>query len=206
MGGFFDAPRKHGELEKLEKQISEPDFWNDSEKAQKIVQQRSRLEKALEQQENFETAVSDAEVLIEFAASDPGSLNELNTLVIRLEKEVAAAETQSLLSGETDANNAICSVQSGAGGTDAQDWAQMLLRMYLRWAERKGFKVEIIDELSGSEAGIKSATFRVEGEYAYGLLANEAGVHRLVRISPFNSGGSRETSFASMFVCISSSA
>lgn len=200
MGGFFDAPRKQAELEKLERQISEPDFWNDSEAAQKIVQQRSRLEKALAQQENFETAVSDAEVLIEFAASDEKSLNELNTLVNSLEKEVSLAETQSLLSGETDANNAICSIQSGAGGTDAQDWAQMLLRMYLRWAERKGFKVEIIDEQTGSEAGIKSATFRVEGEYAYGLLANEAGVHRLVRISPFNSGGSRETSFASMFV------
>jgi peptide chain release factor 2 len=200
LGGFFDAPRKRGELEKLEKQISEPDFWNDSEKAQKIVQQRSRIEKALAQQENFETSVSDAEVLIEFAASDENSFKELENLIRRLEAEVSLAETQSLLSGETDPNNAICSIQSGAGGTDAQDWAQMLLRMYLRWAERKGFKVEIIDEQSGSEAGIKSATFRVEGDYAYGLLANEAGVHRLVRISPFNSGGSRETSFASMFV------
>jgi peptide chain release factor 2 len=200
LGGFFDAPRKRQELENLEKRISAPDFWNDSEKAQKIVQQRSRLEKALAQQESFESAVSDAEVLIEFAGSDENSLNELSALVNRLEKEVAEAETQSLLSGETDANNAICSIQSGAGGTDAQDWAQMLLRMYLRWAERKGFKVEILDEQAGSEAGIKSATFRVQGDYAYGLLANEAGVHRLVRISPFNSGGSRETSFASMFV------
>jgi peptide chain release factor 2 len=200
LGGFFDAPKKQSELEKLEKQISEPDFWNDSEKAQKTVQQRSRIEKALEQQENFETSVSDAEVLIEFAATDESSLNELESLINLLEGEVSIAETQSLLSGETDPNNAICSIQSGAGGTDAQDWAQMILRMYLRWAERKGFKVEILDEQSGSEAGIKSATFRVEGEYAYGLLANEAGVHRLVRISPFNSGGSRETSFASMFV------
>jgi peptide chain release factor 2 len=200
LGGFFDAPRKRSEVEDLEKQISAPDFWNDSERAQKIVQQRSRLEKALAQQESFEAAVSDAEILIEFAETDDNSFNELNALITRLEKEAAAAETQSLLSGETDANNAICSIQSGAGGTDAQDWAQMLLRMYLRWAERKGFKVEILDEQAGSEAGIKSATFRVEGEYAYGLLANEAGVHRLVRISPFNSGGSRETSFASLFV------
>jgi peptide chain release factor 2 len=200
LGGFFDAPKKHSELENLEKQISTPDFWNDSERAQKIVQQRSRLEKSLEQQEYFETAVSDAEVLIEFAEADESSLKELETLINRLESEVSIAETQSLLSGETDANNAICSIQSGAGGTDAQDWAQMLLRMYLRWAERKGFKIEVLDEQTGSEAGIKSATFRVEGEYAYGLLANEAGVHRLVRISPFNSGGSRETSFASMFV------
>ena len=161
---------------------------------------RSRLEKALQQQKDFETGVSDAEVLFEFAAEDPDSAKELQSLVTKLEKDVTLAEVQSLLSGETDANNAICSLQAGAGGTDAQDFCQMLLRMYLRWAERKGFKVEILDEQSGSEAGLKSATFRVEGDYAYGLLATEAGVHRLVRISPFNSGGSRETSFASMFV------
>lgn len=184
----------------MEKRISEPDFWNDSEKAQKVVQARSRIEKELERQAAFETGISDAEVLIEFAEADESSMRELAALVDRLEKEIAVAETQSLLSGQMDANNAICSIQAGAGGTDAQDWAQMMLRMYLRWAERKGFKVEVLDEQAGSEAGIKSATFRVEGDYAYGLLANEAGVHRLVRISPFNSGGSRETSFASFFV------
>src|SRR5688572_21014438 len=161
---------------------------------------RSRIEKALQQQKDFETAVSDAEVLFEFAETDADSAKELEVLIANLEKEVTAAEIQSLLSGETDANNAICSLQAGAGGTDAQDFAQMLLRMYVRWAERKGFKVEVLDEQAGSEAGIKSATFRVEGDYAYGLLSAEAGVHRLVRISPFNSGGSRETSFASMFV------
>jgi peptide chain release factor 2 len=200
LGGFFDAPAKQKELEKLESQISAPDFWNDSEKAQKIVQQRSRIEKALERQKNFETGVADAEVLFEFAETDPDSATELNALINKLESESAEAQTESLLSGENDANNAICSIQAGAGGTDAQDFAQMLLRMYLRWAERKGFKVDILDEQPGSEAGIKSATFRVEGDYAYGLLSAEAGVHRLVRISPFNSGGSRETSFASLFV------
>lgn len=151
-------------------------------------------------QENFETGVSDAEVLFEFAESDEASQADLEALINRLEREVGDAEIKSLLSGETDTNNAICSIQAGAGGTDAQDFAQMLLRMYLRWAERRGFKVEILDEQTGSEAGIKSATFRVQGDYAYGLLSAEAGVHRLVRISPFNSGGSRETSFASMFV------
>jgi peptide chain release factor 2 len=139
-------------------------------------------------------------VLFEFAETDASSRAELQALIRRLEREVSEAEIQTLLSGETDANNAICSIQSGAGGTDAQDWAQMLLRMYLRWAEKKGFKTEILDEQTGSEAGIKSATFRVEGDYAYGLLSAEAGVHRLVRISPFNAGGSRETSFASLFV------
>ncbi len=200
LGGFFDAPEKCAELEKSEAQISEPDFWNDQANAQKIVQHRSRIEKALAQQENFETGISDAEVLFEFAQTDENSVAELESLIVRLDKETSEAETQSLLSGETDINNAICSIQSGAGGTDAQDFAQMLLRMYLRWAEKKGFKAEVLDEQSGSEAGLKSATFRIEGEYAYGLLATEAGVHRLVRISPFNSGGSRETSFASMFV------
>lgn len=200
MGGFFDAPGKQVELDRLEVQISDPDFWNDSDKAQTAVQQRSRIEKALQQQKDFETGVSDAEVLFEFAAEDADSAKELEALIGKLDKQVSEAETQSLLSGETDANNAICSIQAGAGGTDAQDFAQMLLRMYIRWAERKGFKVEILDEQSGSEAGLKSATFRVEGDYAYGLLSTEAGVHRLVRISPFNSGGSRETSFASMFV------
>ena len=200
MGGFFDAPTKRLELEKLEAQISEPNFWNDQERAQKIVQQRSRVERALNSQEKFETAISDTEVLFEFAQTDESSAQELQEVIPKLEKEVAKTVTEVLLSGENDASNAICSIQSGAGGTDAQDWAQMLLRMYLRWAEKNGFKVDILDEQSGSEAGIKSATFRVEGEFAYGLLSAEAGVHRLVRISPFNSGGSRETSFASLFV------
>lgn len=200
LGGFFDAPGKRAELDKLEARISDPDFWNDSEAAQKVVQQRSRIEKALQLHKDFETGVSDAEVLFEFAQSDADSARELEQLIADLERKVAEAETQSLLSGETDINNAICSIQAGAGGTDAQDWAQMLLRMYIRWAEKRGFKVEILDEQPGAEAGIKSATFRVEGDYAYGLLSAEAGVHRLVRISPFNSGGSRETSFASLFV------
>ncbi len=200
MGGFFDAPKKRSALDNLEKQISAPDFWNDQERAQRVVQERSRLERALQSHEKFETALSDSEVLLEFAETDTNSLQELNELLEKLETEVSEATTEALLSGQTDANNAICSIQAGAGGTDAQDWAEMLLRMYLRWAERKGFKTEVLDEQSGSEAGIKSATFRVEGEYAYGLMSAEAGVHRLVRISPFNSGGSRETSFASLFV------
>ena len=200
MGGFFDLPTKREELQKLEEQISAADFWNDQEAAQKTVQGRSRLERSIQRQENFESAVSDAEVLFEFAETDPDSLTELRNLIARLEKEVGEAETEMLLSGENAQKNAICSIQAGAGGTDAQDWAEMLLRMYLRWAEKRGFKIDVLDEQAGQEAGIKSATFRVEGEYAYGLLSAEAGVHRLVRISPFNSGGSRETSFASLFV------
>ncbi|NNE68553.1 MAG: peptide chain release factor 2 [Pyrinomonadaceae bacterium] len=200
LGRFLDVPARQAELEQLEKQISEPDFWNDQQKAQKLVQKRSRIEKAIDAQKGFETSVSDAEVLFEFAAEDPDSRAELETLITKLDEEVGEAETAALLSGDNDANNAICSLQAGAGGTDAQDWAEMLMRMYIRWADKKGFKVEILDEQAGSEAGIKSATFRVEGENAYGYLSAEAGVHRLVRISPFNSGGSRETSFASFFV------
>jgi peptide chain release factor 2 len=139
-------------------------------------------------------------VLIEFAAEDEASLKELQTVLDRLEREVDEAESEMLLSGPNDARDAIVTINAGAGGTDAQDWAEMLLRMYLRWAERHDFKTEIVDEQPGKEAGIKSATFTVSGEYAYGLLSAEAGVHRLVRLSPFNAGSSRETSFASVFV------
>ena len=128
------------------------------------------------------------------------SAKELRELVTRLEGEVAQAETEMLLAGENDARNAICTVHPGAGGTESQDWAEMLLKMYLKWAERRGFKTEIIEYQPGEEAGLKSATFRVEGEYAYGLLAAEAGVHRLVRISPFDQAARRHTSFASLFV------
>jgi peptide chain release factor 2 len=161
--------------------------------------QRSRLEKTVARHEKFESEMEDAAVLFEFAEEDAESLKELRRLMERLGREIDEAEVEMLLSGESDARNAICSIQSGAGGTDAQDWAEMLLRMYLKWAERRGFKTELIDYQPGQEAGIKSATFRVEGEYAYGLLSAEAGVHRLVRISPFGTG-SRETSFASLFV------
>ena len=195
LGGFFDAPTKRRALEKLEVQITEPNFWNDQERAQKIVQERSRLERALKGQEKFETAILDTEVLFEFAESDESSAEELLLKLPKLEKEVSVGITEALLSGENDASNAICSIQSGAGGTDAQDWAQMLLRMYLRWAEKQNLKVEILDEQAGSEAGIKSATLEIEGPFAYGKLKSEIGVHRLVRISPFNSNGKRQTSF-----------
>ena len=190
---------KREELLRLEAQASAPEFWNDQEAAQKVLQQRSRVERVVKRQESFESSVADAEVLFEFAAEDESSAKELRELVARLEGEVAGAETEMLLSGPHDALNAICSVQSGAGGTDAQDWAEMLLKMYLKWAEKRGFKAEVLDIQPGQEAGVKGATFRVEGEYAYGLLSAEAGVHRLVRISPYGAG-SRETSFASFFV------
>jgi peptide chain release factor 2 len=164
------------------------------------LQKRSRLERIIQRHEKFEKEVSDATVLFEFSEEDEASLNELRQLLNQLGHELEQAETEMLLAGENDARNAICTIHPGAGGTESQDWAEMLLRMYLKWAERRGLKTEIIDYQPGEEAGIKSVTFEVQGEYAYGLLAAEAGVHRLVRISPFDQNARRHTSFASLFV------
>jgi len=199
-GGFFDPQAKASELQKSEAEIGKPDFWNDQDRAQKVLKQRSRLQTAIDKAEKFQRDVEDAAVLLEFASEDQSSLKELQTVLERLAREVEDAETEMLLSGPNDTRDAIVTINAGAGGTDAQDWAEMLMRMYLRWTERHKFKTEIIDEQPGKEAGIKSATFTVAGDYAYGLLSAEAGVHRLVRLSPFNAGSSRETSFASVFV------
>ena len=199
-GGFFDPQRKASELQKSEAEIGKPDFWNDQDRAQKILKQRSRLQASIDKADLFKRNIDDAAVLLEFAAEDQASLKELQAVIERLQREVEEAETEMLLSGPNDTRDAIVTINAGAGGTDAQDWAGMLLRMYLRWSERRGFKIELVDEQAGKEAGIKGATFTVGGEYAYGLLSAEAGVHRLVRLSPFNAGSSRETSFASVFV------
>ena len=193
-------PAKRAELSQIEEQASAPDFWSDQEAAQTLLQKRSRLEGIIQRQEKFDEEISDAGVLFEFAEEDEASLSELRELLKRLEKEVSNAETETLLAGENDSRNAICTIHPGAGGTESQDWAEMLLRMYLKWTERRGFRTEIIDYQPGEEAGIKSVTFKVEGEYAYGLLSAEAGVHRLVRISPFDQNARRHTSFASLFV------
>jgi peptide chain release factor 2 len=199
-GGFFDVASGKQELARIEGLASSPDFWGDQEAAQKLLQTRTVLEKKIQRQEQFETQVGDAGVLLEFGEEDPESLNELSPLLERLEHEISIAETEMLLGGENDQLNAICTIHPGAGGTESQDWAEMLLRMYLKWAEQRGFKTEIIDYQPGEEAGLKGVTFRVEGEYAYGLLSAEAGVHRLVRISPFDQAARRHTSFASLFV------
>jgi peptide chain release factor 2 len=200
LGGIFDLPSKRKELEKIEAQASAPEFWNDQMQAQKLLQHRSRLERIINRQEECESAIADAGVLFEFAEEDESHLKELREHLENLVIKVDETENEMLLSGENDALNAICTIHPGAGGTDAQDWAEMLLRMYLKWAEKRGFKAEVLEYQPGQEAGLKHVTFRVEGEYAYGLLSAEAGVHRLVRISPFNAGASRETSFASLFV------
>jgi peptide chain release factor 2 len=199
-GGFFDVPKGREELNRIEVQASAPAFWNDQEAAQKLLQERSRLEKKIERQELFQTQIDDAGVLFEFAEEDDTSIKELQSLLERLEHELSQAEIEMLLAGENDRRNAICTIHPGAGGTESQDWAEMLLRMYLKWAEQRGFKTEILEYQPGEEAGLKSVTFRVEGDYAYGLLAAEAGVHRLVRISPFDQAARRHTSFASLFV------
>src|SRR5215212_3595247 len=199
-GGFFDVPAGREELNKIEAQASAPDFWNDQEAAQKLLQQRSRLERTITRHEQFEREVADAGVLFEFAEEDEESLKELHPLLEQLEHDLSQAETEMLLAGDNDRRNAICTIHPGAGGTESQDWAEMLLRMYLKWAEQRGFKAEVLEYQPGEEAGLKSVTFRVEGEYAYGLLAAEAGVHRLVRISPFDQAARRHTSFASLFV------
>ena len=199
-GGFFDVPSRREELNKIEAQASAPDFWSDQAAAQKLLQERSRLEKEIERQEKFESRIADTEVLFEFAEEDESSFNELQPLLERLGHDLNLAETEMLLAGENDRRNAICTVHPGAGGTESQDWAEMLLRMYLKWAEQRGFKAEVLEYQPGEEAGLKSVTFRVEGDYAYGLLTAEAGVHRLVRISPFDQAARRHTSFASLFV------
>ena len=199
-GGFFDVPKRKQELSQIEAKASAPDFWGDQEAAQALLQERSRLEKKIERQEHFQSEVDDAGVLFEFSQEDESSLKELRALLQQLEHDLSQAETEMLLAGDNDRRNAICTIHPGAGGTESQDWAEMLLRMYLKWAEQREFKVEVIEYQPGEEAGLKSVTFRVEGEYAYGLLAAEAGVHRLVRISPFDQAARRHTSFASLFV------
>jgi len=180
-GGFFDVAAKRTQLQSIEAQASAENFWNDQEAAQTLLQQRSRLERVITRQEQFESSIADAAVLFEFAEEDEASLAELRELLRKLEHDIGQAETEMLLSGENDVRNAICTIHPGAGGTESQDWAEMLLRMYLKWAEQRGFKAEVLEYQPGEEAGLKSVTFRVEGEYAYGLLAAEAGVHRLQR-------------------------
>lgn len=180
--------------------IAQPDFWTDPARAQQVLRTRRRLESDIETIERFERQLGDVEVLLELAEEDDTFRRELQESLARLTREVEELELKTLLSGPHDASNAIVTITAGAGGTDAQDWAEMLLRLYLRWAEKHGYRTELLDLQPGQEAGIKSATFRVEGDYAYGYLSAEAGVHRLVRLSPFNIGHSRETSFASVFV------
>jgi len=184
----------------LENKIAESGFWNDPAQSQTILQERKRLDEALETDESLARGQSDVETLLELSAEGEDVAQELQSHLARLREEVLHTETRTMLSGENDRANAILTIHAGAGGTEAQDWAEMLLRTYLRWAERQGFKAEVVDVQEGEEAGIKSATVTIAGEYAYGLLTSEIGVHRLVRLSPFDANHRRHTSFASVFV------
>ncbi len=180
--------------------MSEPDFWKDQAEAQKLLQRRRRLEEEVVLGESLSRRVDDLGVLVEWAQAGESVEADLVKGLDEFQQDVESAETRRMLGGPHDRRNAILTVHPGAGGTESQDWAQMLLKMYIRWMDRRGFKREIIDEQPGDEAGIKSATMTVTGDYAYGLLSAEAGVHRLVRISPFDQAARRHTSFASVFV------
>lgn len=199
-GAIFDAASKRNQLAKIEQQIADPAFWNDSEKSQKVMQDRKRLVDAIENDARILSAVSDLDTLLELGREGEDIHAEFGREMGILQQKVEALETGMLLSGENDARDAIVTIHPGAGGTESQDWAEMLLRMYLRWAERHGFQSVVTDRLEGEGAGIKSATFEVNGENVYGLLQSEVGVHRLVRISPFDANARRHTSFASVFV------
>jgi peptide chain release factor 2 len=185
---------------RLEQRMSAPDFWQDQQGAQKMLQRRKRLEGDLEFLKRLRSQEDDTRVLVEWHQAGEDVEGELKTALDGLQATVEAAEFQKMLGGEHDRANAILTINAGAGGTESQDWAEMLLRMYLRWCDRKGFKRDLTDIQPGEEAGIKSATVLVTGEYAYGYLSAEVGVHRLVRISPFDSAARRHTSFASVFV------
>jgi peptide chain release factor 2 len=199
-GAIFDAPRKQEELKQLEAEIGNPDFWNEPEKSQRVMQQRKRLEEAIQNSNLVASATSDIDTLFELAKEGENVDGDLEREMKAFEAKLEQLETGMLLSGENDARDAIVTIHPGAGGTESQDWAEMLLRMYLRWAERHKFDAVITDRLEGEGAGIKSATVEINGENIYGQLQSEVGVHRLVRISPFDANARRHTSFASVFV------
>jgi peptide chain release factor 2 len=201
--GIFDIPGKQTRLEELEQLSADPGFWKEAQEAQKINRERKSIENTLAAWAGLQKKAEDCAVLLELAAEvdeDTDLEAEMQTVAEDFERTVQEMEFKKMLSGESDMNNAFVSIHAGAGGTEAQDWASMLLRMYLRWAERRGFKTALIDELEGEEAGIKSATITVSGDYAYGYLKAEVGIHRLVRISPYDANARRHTSFASVFV------
>ncbi len=199
-GAIFDASAKRRELDKLEIEIGDPDFWNQPEKSQRIMQQRKRLEEAIQNSTTVATAASDIDTLFELAREGESVNGDIEREIRAFESRLEQLETAMLLSGENDARDAIVTIHPGAGGTESQDWAEMLLRMYLRWAERHGSTSVMTDRLEGEGAGIKSATVEISGENIYGQLQSEVGVHRLVRISPFDANARRHTSFASVFV------
>ena len=201
-GGIFDYDTKRERLEEVERELEHPDVWNNSERAQALGRERSMLDKTVNGLRDLKEGLASADELLDLAEmeSDEDTALAVVADVDRFEKGVEQLEFTRMFSGQMDSANAFVDIQAGAGGTEAQDWAEMLLRMYLRWCESRGWKTELLEASGGDVAGIKSATFRVEGDYAYGWLKTEIGVHRLVRKSPFDSDNRRHTSFTSVFV------
>ena len=201
-GGTFEIDTKRAEKDQLEHQISREDLWQDPKRAQELMRQRSALQEAIERWEGLQHRLEEQALMLELAEAEEelSVAGEIAMALAGLERDVAQTELARMLSGPDDEKNAILTIHAGAGGTESQDWAEMLLRMYLRWAERKGLRTQILDILSGEEAGLKSVTVLIEGKYAYGYGTAESGVHRLIRLSPFDANNRRHTSFASVFV------
>jgi len=201
-GGIFDLDTKEKEIADLEARAHAPDFWNDNVAAQKIMQQINQRKMWVEGWKTIHRKLQDAQTLRELAAesSDESFVGEIQSEISFVEKGIEDLEFRNMLSGDDDAKNCVLNIHAGAGGTEAQDWAEMLFRMYARWCEKKGFKTFLLDEQVGEGAGLKSIAIEVQGNYAYGYLKAENGVHRLVRISPFDANARRHTSFASIFV------
>lgn len=202
LGEALGLEKLREEVEMLEHKSAEPGFWDNMEQAQKITQRMAALKDKDESYQRLQSRAGDCMALIEMGdeAEDLSLVDEAKAEIESIKNEIASMRLATLLTGEYDKNNAILTFHAGSGGTEAQDWAEMLFRMYNRWAERHGYKVETLDYLDGDEAGLKSASIMVEGENAYGYLKSEAGVHRLVRVSPFDAAGRRQTSFASLEV------
>ena len=201
-GGIFDYPEKSERLEEVNRELENPGVWDDPARAQDLGRERARLHAIVAGIDTLTAGLADAGELLQLAAADDDEDTAQAVVkdVAKLEAQVGKLEFQRMFSGKTDACNAFVDIQAGAGGTEAQDWAEMLLRMYLRWCEGRGWQTELMEVSGGDVAGIKSATFRVQGDYAYGWLKTEIGVHRLVRKSPFDSDNRRHTSFSSVFV------
>jgi len=201
-GGIFDVDAKRERLQEVLRELEQPAVWNEPERAQRLGQERAQLERVVETLDDLLGGLEDSAELLELAADedDEATLNSVSADLERLETQLHELEFRRMFSGELDAANTFVDIQAGSGGTEAQDWANMLLRMYLRWGERRGFDAEIVELSEGEVAGIKSATVKITGEYAYGYLRTETGIHRLVRKSPFDSGHRRHTSFASVYV------
>ena len=197
--GYLKIDGARARVAELEVEVSKPDLWDDQDRAKKVNSELSQLSEDVAVVDGLDSTVSDLETLAELAREegDESVESEIDTGIGDLSRELDTLDLRSLFTGEHDDRDAICTVNSGAGGTDAQDWTDMLLRMYLRWAERRGFATEIDEVSPGTEAGLSSATFTVKGRYAFGLLASERGVHRLIRISPFDANARRQTAFAS---------